>query len=147
VTAERLGATPRKLEELGRGVDENDELVTCASRFEPAFIEPITNNFTEFLAMLHALEAMGEGWSGYVYCDSMLTLGRFFQGWKNKNIPDEFIVRAQLAVKRLGKITPVHISGHPTKKDLVKGMTKSGRPVSKWNEYVDKLCTEAGVNR
>jgi ribonuclease HI len=124
-------------------VDENDNRVAEGSGFVPAFIHPISNNYTEFLALLLGLEAMEEGWSGKVYSDSQLTLGRFFQGWKNRNIPDEFIFRAQKALNRLGKITPVLLSGHPSKNELKTGLSKSGRPVSEHNAYVDRLCTNA----
>ena len=128
-------------------VDENDNRVLEASGFVEANSHPISNNYTEFLALLNALEAMQPNWSGLVYCDSQLTLGRFFHGWRNRNIPDEFVFRAQKAVNRLGKVTPVLLSGHPSKGELKGGLSKSGRPVSHHNVYVDKLCSEAASTR
>jgi ribonuclease HI len=125
-------------------VDEKDNGVIEKSGYVLANGNPISNNYTEFLALLNALEAMEDNWSGYAYSDSQLTLGRFFHGWKTKNIPEEFISRAQQAVGRLGKITPVLLSGHPTRTELKNGMTSSGRPVSHHNARVDTLCTEAG---
>jgi len=47
----------------------------------------ITNNHMEQVAICLALEAMPDGWSGTVYSDSNVALGRVFKGWRTKNLP------------------------------------------------------------
>lgn len=129
------------------GINE-DEAVACHDygviKATPEW-PTVSNNYGEFYALLKGLEAMPQAWSGRVYCDSQLTLGRFFHGWKNKNIPESLITRAQAAVHRIGKVTPTLLAGHPSKSDLEKGVTPDGRPVSEWNVFVDKLCNDAGA--
>jgi len=47
---------------------------------------PTTNNVQEFEALVRCLEALPDGWSGLVCCDSEITLGRFFNGWAVRGI-------------------------------------------------------------
>lgn len=102
---------------------------------------PITNNHTEQIAITLALEAMPEGWSGTVYSDSMVALGRVFQGWRTKNLPENISRRSAAAVARLGKIETVLLQGHPTKADLERGIgAKRGLPVSIYNVWCDAEC-------
>lgn len=105
--------------------------------------QPITNNHMEQIAICLALEAMPDGWSGTVYSDSMIALGRVFKGWKQTNLPANVAKRSAAAVARLGKIETVLLQGHPTKADIARGIgAKRNLPVSVHNVYCDKRCGE-----
>lgn len=106
----------------------------------------ISNNHTEQIALTIALEAMPDGWSGIVYSDSMIALGRVFKGWREKNLPRNISDRSKNAVARLGKIETVLLQGHPTKKDLECGVGKKRNlPVSIHNVWCDRACGIAAV--
>ncbi len=120
--------------------DENDEYLFHKSGFHQTVGQQTTNNHTELIATIKALEEMDENWSGVLLSDSEITLGRIFSGWKMKNVPHEYIVRLYKAKARLGNITGQHLDGHPTVKQLEVGKGKNGNPVSKWNYMADKLC-------
>src|SRR5262245_43361803 len=77
----------------------------------------ITNNHMEQIAVTLALEAMPAGWSGKVYSDSQIALGRVFKGWRIRNLPANVARRSAAAVERLGRIDIVLLQGHPTKAD------------------------------
>lgn len=100
----------------------------------------ITNNLTEFVALVSALEALPEGWCGWACSDSGVTLGRLFSGWKLTNIPADWIERGARALKRLGTVTPRRLDGHPTAAQLLAGIGKRGGPVSIHNVWCDKEC-------
>lgn len=123
-------------------VDANDERVYRAGGFVSA--KPgrlITNNHMEQIALVLALEAMPQGWSGTVCSDSKIALGRVFEGWAGRNLPNNVAKRTAFAVARLGVIQTVLLQGHPTKLDLERGIgARSGRPVSKHNVWCDKEC-------
>jgi ribonuclease HI len=101
---------------------------------------PITNNQTEFLALLRGLMALPEGWSGTVHSDSKITLGRFFWEWKITQIPHEWIRWGSEVRQRLGKCEPVLLDGHPTRAQLTAGVGKRGQPVSEHNVWCDTQC-------
>lgn len=102
---------------------------------------PITNNHMEQIAVTLALEAMPDGWSGKVYSDSMVALGRVFKGWRIKNLPLNVAKRSAAAVARLGAIETVLLQGHPTKADLASGIGKKRNlPVSIQNVWCDAEC-------
>lgn len=104
----------------------------------------ISNNHTEQIAITLALEAMPEKWSGIVYSDSQIALGRVFKGWRENNLPKNIAVRSKQAVARLGRIETVLLQGHPTKEDLKNGIGKKrGFPVSEHNVWCDKHCNKA----
>jgi ribonuclease HI len=101
----------------------------------------VSNNHTEQIAITLALEAMPEGWSGVVYSDSMIALGRVFKGWRENNLPANISARSKKAVARLGAVETVLLQGHPTKEDLKNGFGKKrGLPVSIHNVWCDKAC-------
>ena len=101
----------------------------------------ITNNIVEMLAVIKALEFQPEGWSGIVYSDSEVTLGRLLHGHALRGLPANAIERFHKALARVGEIKGVLLQGHPTKKDLLEGFGKKrGFPVSKWNVWVDAEC-------
>jgi ribonuclease HI len=104
----------------------------------------VTNNQTEYLAMLRGLQALPSGWRGVVRTDSQITLGRFaWVGWKTANIPDHWVQAGAVARQRLGApVTYELLSGHPSDDELVRGIGRGLRPVSAWNVYVDTACQE-----
>jgi hypothetical protein len=104
----------------------------------------VSNNASEFYALLMALERLPGGWSGQVCSDSRVTLLRYFEGGAMRGLPREWILRGSAALQRLGKLEPIHLSGHPTKAQLLCGIGRGGRPVSKHNVFVDQACTLAG---
>lgn len=63
--------------------------------------EPITNNQAEMLALLAGLEQVSEAFCGAIYSQSMVTLGRAFQGWKWTNIPSKLHEAYRLQRARL----------------------------------------------
>jgi ribonuclease HI len=124
--------------------DENDEFLFSKSGYiKVESPKGTTNNHTEFVATVMALEEMDAGWSGTLACDSKITLGRLFEGNQTKNLPAEWVERAQKALNRLGVVTPKHLDGHASKAQLEVGIGKHGNPVSKWNNLCDDLCGEA----
>lgn len=105
----------------------------------------VTNNMTEFFAMLRALEAMPSGWVGRACTDSMNTVGRFGMGWKLRGIPNWWVMRLATLKKRLGKtVTYVPHKGHPSATEVKNGEGYgSGQqlfPVSKHQVECDRLC-------
>lgn len=119
----------------GRAVVERYGAVPCPPN------RKITNNHTEQIAIVKALEEMPDGWSGKVLSDSNCALGRVFKGRSEKNLPKNISERSKKAVRRLGEIETVLLQGHPTKKDLASGIgAKRGLPVSIHNVRCDELC-------
>lgn len=104
--------------------------------------ETITNNVSEYVALLRCLQALPEGWSGPVYSDSAITLGRFGMGWRHENVPGILEVEMHEARQRLGKLTWNLLDGHPTRKQLEAGVGKRGGKVSSFNAWCDARCTE-----
>lgn len=123
-------------------VNESGERIIERGGFVPSPPgRPVTNNHTEQIAIVLALEAMPDGWSGLVCSDSMIALGRVFMGWKTKNLPENIKQRATVAMSRLGNVEPQLLQGHPTKKDLASGIgAKRGFPVSIHNVWCDHEC-------
>jgi ribonuclease HI len=101
-----------------------------------------TNNQAEYYAMLMGLSGLPDGWSGPIYTDSQITLGRFFLGWATNGIPDDWVRRANHELLRIGGWEPILLGGHPTKADLLRGCRMDGMPVSKWNVLCDQLCRD-----
>src|SRR5574338_1198510 len=52
-----------------------------------AKLKEITNNLTEMLALIRGLQLLPTAWTGTIFSDSMVTLGRVFEGWKWNGIP------------------------------------------------------------
>lgn len=102
----------------------------------------ITNNLTEMIALVRALAALPAGWSGHVYSDSQITLGRLFLGWKMNGIPPVLVKQGAEALERLDlpNIQWTLLDGHPTKAQLAIGRGKRGNPVSIHNVECDKEC-------
>lgn len=108
---------------------------------------PVTNNQTEMLAMLEGLKRLPDYWTGTIYSDSAVTLGRVFSGWKWKNIPTwmhQLYKEQRARLTCWSDIKYVQLDGHPTKAQLLSGIGKRGNPVSEHNVWCDQACTEAG---
>lgn len=101
----------------------------------------ITNNFAEYVAVIHALEALPEGWIGHIYTDSQITLGRFASNWATNGLPDLLVKRGRAAVERLGGTFWHLLDGHPTKAQLRSKSGSRGNPVSFHNVWCDGECT------
>lgn len=107
----------------------------------------VTNNHSEQMAILQAIEMMPPGWSGNVYSDSFIALGRVFHGFRRENLPDEIHQRSMAAVKKLGTIKTGNLKGHPFEADLrakKKQRTEGSGflPTSIHNYWCDKKCEE-----
>jgi ribonuclease HI len=109
--------------------------------------ELFTNNQMEYYAVLRALDSLPDHWSGYVYTDSQVTIGRVFKGWGRVagilfNVPEQWDRQMQAQLGRLGALTPVLLDGHPTKAQLAAGIGKRGHQTSLHNVWCDQACTE-----
>lgn len=106
--------------------------------------QPISNNVAELRAAVEGIEAMPEGWTGTIHSDSQITLGRLFENWSTKGIPDALWSRLyHVKNGRIygGSIKWVLLQGHPTRADLGCGVgAKRHLPVSKWNQWADREC-------
>jgi ribonuclease HI len=102
----------------------------------------VTNNQTEFYAVLAGLEALPEGWHGQVCSDSNVTRLRFFFHARLAGIPEEWERRMWQAQARLdwSRCQPVLLAGHPTKAQLLAGIGRHGFPVSGHNVWCDAEC-------
>lgn len=123
----------------GQSLDEQSGIVTAAG----AGVGAVTNNYTEFLALVLGMEALPEGWRGTIFSDSMISLGRLFRGWKMTGIPAPLVKRGGIALQRLDLVNVRHVllDGHPTRAQLRAGVGKRGNPVSVWNVRCDTLCS------
>lgn len=135
-------------------VEDGEQRATGSGVIAPrGRVAQITNNQTELLAIVRALEAMPSGWTGTLCSDSATALGWTFLGYRNDKAPPALIARFEAARKRLGRIQIVHLAGHPSIADLKRGYKvkpeKGGRrwiaPVSRWNRWCDEACTAAGA--
>lgn len=108
----------------------------------------VSNNQTEMMAMLIGMSWLQHDFSGTIYSDSQVTIGRVSLGWKWKNIPQWMHEAYQYERKRLiywNQIKFVLLDGHPTKVQLEQGIGKRGHPVSKYNVICDELCRKEAI--
>lgn len=105
---------------------------------------PVTNNQTEFYAMLAGLEALPADWCGAILSDSHVTLIRFCNEAPLRGIPEAWQSRMKEVLLRLGRLTPVQLDGHPTKAQLTSGYGKRGNRVSRHNVWCDLRCQVVG---
>lgn len=91
--------------------------------------DTVTNNQMELYAVLNGLAWMRLHVAGQMldrlYCDSQVTLGRLFKGWRLNGIPQWMTVMMPAALWDVRGVEPVLVKGHAG---------------NKWNEYCDKLC-------
>jgi hypothetical protein len=100
----------------------------------------ITNNITEYIAAVRALESLPDGWSGLL-CSDSLSRWAACAGAGSSHASRRVGPSCGAAIRRLGKITPVLLAGHPTKGRLAAGVSRRNRrPVSEHNVWADKTC-------
>lgn len=137
-----IGCNPSELGGTWSFVVPGCPIVSGVVTPREAGLPKITNNYTELLAAVQALENMPAGWAGTIYTDSQITLFRIRnQKPKFNGIPQDLQQRVWAARKRLGNYQVVLVGGHPTQNDLALGQDSRGLPVSKWNVECDKECT------
>jgi ribonuclease HI len=113
---------------------------------EEVRLERITNNLTELLAAVRALEAMPDGWAGVLYTDSQITLFRVERrpGTAKRagmaGIPPDLIARRDHVHNRLGPYQVALLGGHPTREELAAGKRREGMPCSPHNVACDEAC-------
>lgn len=123
-------------------VNEHDERVVRRSGFTPRRgVREVTNNNMELVALVLAVEALHEGWSGIICSDSRLALGTLFEGFNARKQPPNIVKRGMAAAARLGKVETMLLQGHPTKEDLITGIgARRNLPVSQHNVWCDQEC-------
>jgi len=128
-----------------RGIlDLLSALVPYAVPVVPAYLTYFHTR--DMMALVKGLQYLPPGWEGTICSDSMITLGRAFDGWKCKNLPRWLISRLEFEKNRLvnwKNIKHILHAGHPTKAQLEAGVGRHGLPVSKWNVWCDKHCALA----
>lgn len=103
----------------------------------------ISNNLTELLAAVEALEALPDKWDGVLFTDSQVTQRRLVNPRAKMNgIPSGLQHRLAVARYRLGRFNVGLLAGHPTRKQLSDGRGRRGLPVSRWNVECDRACTQ-----
>lgn len=106
----------------------------------------VSNNVSEMFAMVMALKSLPDGWTGDVYTDSLITMGRtqtvlHEKPWAMKGLSPKLIERLAAQRERLGELSFTLLQGHPTKADLTCGTGKKrGFPVSEHNVWCDHEC-------
>lgn len=113
--------------------------------------ERISNNTTEMIAVVAGLEAAPDGWEGFVFTDSWVTICRVNTamggGWPKvaKETPPDVVDRLRKQLARPLLFSLVLLGGHPNRKELEAGYRKDGKPVSKHNVWCDEACKLAAV--
>jgi ribonuclease HI len=107
----------------------------------------VSNNVSELVAAVSALESVPAFWRGTLCSDSQVTLGRLFLGWPLRGVPEPLVKRLRRVQLRLQDdlehVRSQLLQGHPTKADLERGAgAKRGLPVSQWNVWCDRRCGE-----
>lgn len=105
-------------------------------------LKAITNNLSELVAAVEAVEALPDGCECVLYSDSRITLHRLNHAEKWNGIPDELRWRAEAVKPRIYRVKL--LAGHPTKKQLVNGRGRKGYMVSIHNVWADSRCRELG---
>ena len=132
-----------RLLEIDKVVKEHSGVITP----KELEVKEVTNNHTEMLAFVIGLGFLPDEWSGMIYSDSQITLGRAFLGFKWNNIPGWLRHDYKTQRDRLinwEKIMYTRLDGHPTKAHLEAGKGKRGGPVSIHNVWCDEMCGKAG---
>jgi ribonuclease HI len=136
------------VDEMGIRVVERMGVIRPGSHGFP----DVTNNQTELFALLRGLatvvEMEGDGWSGKVCTDSLVTIRRVQGFWERgmpMTVPKEWVVRLGAVLRRLGTVEYVNLKGHPNKEQLKAGVTAKGKPVSVHNKWCDDACNKAGA--
>lgn len=116
----------------------------------------VTNNLTETLALLIALESLPDGWSGRARSDSLNAI-RVFQNYRDPKkvaaqevwLVLDVIARVRRVRERLGRLDFELLAGHPPKA-IVEAMrageshtSERGYPYCLHNHWCDLACQVA----
>lgn len=140
----------------------DDEIIAEGAGWIPASEMPggtVSSNQAEFRAVLEAFRDLPDEAVVVVCVDSEVTLGRWYGTgvYGRTGIPDSWWEGMNAELRRHGGSNWVQLAGHPSVRpgsdgltDLERGykLTRDGQrglPVSKWNVYVDRLCTAQAV--
>ena len=105
----------------------------------------VSNNVSELVACLLGLRSLPDGWNGTIFTDSYVTRCRLVnEDPKFNGIPQELVREVWMHRERMRGLSVTLLDGHPTKKQLAAGIGKRGNPVSEWNVWCDRVCTQAG---
>lgn len=125
----------------------------------PAYLNlpTVSNNVTELLATVKALQWVACGWTGTLFTDSLVTKRRLTDGQSFNGVPQWLRVQA-LELRRSRRFEVVLVGGHPTQKELSQGFRpwvhrcpdggvflsgSAGRiPVGPWNVWCDQRCKQ-----
>lgn len=102
----------------------------------------VTNNLSELVAAVEAVESLPDGCECVLYSDSRITLHRLNHAEKWNGIPDELRFRAEAVKPRIWRVKL--LAGHPTKKQLANGRGRKGYLVSVHNVWCDRIAGELG---
>lgn len=105
-------------------------------------LETVSNNVTELVAVVFALQHLPEDFDGVLHSDSHVTLCRMRHGKSWKGVPQSLIEAAMIERERHSNVQYVLLDGHPTAKQLEAKIGKRGNPCSPWNVKCDKRCGE-----
>lgn len=100
----------------------------------------VSNNDSECLAVIRALESVPFDWNGILWTDSKVAMQRLI----NPKLIDKLPSYLQGRIKSLQqrKLQIKLVAGHPTEEELRLGYAKrNGFPVSMFNVACDRECT------
>lgn len=129
------------LEEGQNAVEEDVKVYSGIVTPGQAGLRAISNNYTELLACVEALERLPDEWAGTLFTDSHCTRCRLVNAAPSMSgIPEDLQSRLWTARGRMGSFKVILLDGHPTKAQLASGIGKRGNPCSRWNVVCDKEC-------
>ena len=103
-------------------------------------VAAVTNNQTELLAAVRALDAAGKEWQGILWTDSQVTKYRLEDSKSFEGVPS-WLRLWTLAIRRQPRRYRIKLlGGHPSLQELEQGCRRDGTPVSKWNVFCDEEC-------
>lgn len=103
-------------------------------------IDEVTNNVSETIALVRALESIPADWSGVVFTDSMVARQRLLNPKLMGSLP--VYLKKRVAVLQRRKLDIRLVAGHPTEQELKQGYANRNRfPVSIHNVACDRECT------
>ncbi len=104
----------------------------------------VTNNISEYYAILRALVSLPDEWSGPFFTDSRIAREWIF-GHTPAPVVKHWAEMLAHTKRRLGKIDAKLLAGHPSERALVLGTNSNGNPVSCYNVLCDNLCREEAM--
>ena len=106
----------------------------------PKYGRTISNNLTELYAIIQASKGLGTN----VLCmtDSLVSMLRASGlTLKYNGLPDAFVNEMKEQLSTTTKWGYVLLSGHPTTKQLARGVGKRGTPCHELNKWCDEECS------